>query len=174
MDINVFIKQNIWYIYIGFIWLLFMYVLIGWYRKRGKIKVRIKTPLEEKVRWIKPEADGKTIVMEKAGKKKMGWSFEFTNKSLVPLRHWWGGLYYAVDIFFDASKAIEYEYALSQIDQPKLTKEQAREINRLDAFKRRYGKVAQPMSSTVQWIMLFLLIGIIILLILSMRGVRIV
>jgi len=168
-----FIQENIWTIYIIFLGFLFLYFFWSSYRKRGKIQIRIKTPLGEKIRWVKPESDGKTIVMEKAGKTKMGWSFEFTNKSLIARKNWRGGLYYAVDVFYDSPNAINYDYALKTSDQPKLTKIEAKEINRLDAFKRRYSTTGRIPSGTVQWIILFLLIGLIILSILNMQGVRI-
>jgi hypothetical protein len=176
-EVEVFLQENLWTLYSIFLGLFFSYILYNFFKGRGKVFVRVKTPLGEKGYWKKPvETErGMEVVMKKADKRNIGWSFMFTNKSLIPKKRLFGLIgYFAVDIFPNAKKAIEYDFENADVKMPLLTQQQAGEINRLDAFKRRYGKVEQPKSTMVQWIILIVVVIVLILNFLQMRGIRIV
>ena len=172
MNPEAIIKENIWYIYGVFVTIFVLIIISGIAKRRGRIKVRVKTPLKEITKWRKPEQDGKTIVMRKKKKKEYGWEFSFSNKSLVPVKGLLGS-HFAVDVFPEAPKAIEYDYQGKKTDQPRLTKKQAAEINRLNAFLARYSRIAKPVTSAMMWIIVILLIVNIVLQIFGMRGVRV-
>ena len=94
-------------------------------RSKGKIKVRIKTPYRERHKWVKPESDGKTLIIQKERKRKNipEWKATFTQKSLVFVRRFFGLVQsFAVDVFPDATKCIEYDYDVKKISQPKFDK----------------------------------------------------
>jgi len=173
MDIEAFLRENILILYGVCLWIMVMLLLWNFSKYRGKVKVRVKTPLGEQVRWLKPEDDGKTIVMEKAGRKSLGWRFTFTNKSLVPQKRWYGGIYYAIDVFHKALEAVEYDFKDSVVSEPQLSEDDVVAINRLDAFKRRYGKVEKPMSSVAIWLLIIIGSITLVLVIMNMRGIRI-
>ena len=164
------VQQNWIYIAIGYAVVFIFLIYQALFAHRGKIKVRVKTPFEEWVKWCKPEPDGKTIVVEKPKGKKAGWKFEFTNRSLVPFRSW-GRRMFAVDVFYQAQKAIEYDYMQSASTAPKLTLDHVREIATWEALKARYAKIAGAKIPT--WFMLLtiilLIVNIILLLVLSGR-----
>lgn len=171
-NIEAIIKENIWALYAVFIAIFSLIIISGLAKRRGRIKVRIKTPLKEIIKWRKPEQDGKSIVMRKKEKTDRGWTFTFSNKSLVPLKGLVGG-HFAVDVFPEALKAIEYDYEGKKTEQPRLTRKQAGEINRLLGWLSRYSRIAQGVTSMIMWIIVILLVVNIILQIIGLRGVRI-
>jgi hypothetical protein len=158
--------QEYWYIF------LVMYLgVFGWifykavFANRGKIKVRIKTPTKEWIKWCKPLDDGETIVVEKGKTKRAGWSFKFTNKSLVPFRSW-GRQFFAIDIFYHAENAIEYDFSQDKATAPKLTKDQVKEFATWEALKARYAKITGAKFPT--WFMVLVLLLLIINLVMQL------
>lgn len=175
-EVEILIQQNIWLIYAIVLWIFVLILGVNFWKGRGKIMVRVKTPLKEEIYWRKPIVTerGNEIVMEKTTKKNIGWSFTFTNKSLIPKKRFLGlRNYFVVDVFPRARKAIEYDYESNSVDMPLLSQKDAAEINRLDSFKRRYGKVEQPKSTFAIWVVLALVLAILIFQFLQMQGVRI-
>lgn len=176
MSMEQLVQENIWLIYGGFWAIIVLIIIARALRHRGQIMVRIKYPLGEETIWKKPTKEGQkqTIVMEKKTGKHLGWKFDFDNQCLIPKREWLGlKRYFAVDVFPDSPHACKWDYSLSEVEQPKLTKRDAAEINRLDAFKIRFGKMPKPPAQIVAWITLFVCIGTLILLFLLSQGVRI-
>jgi len=159
------IQENWYYflaMYLGvFGWILYKAVLAH----RGKIKVRVKTPSKEWVKWCKPLDDGETIVVEKAKTKKAGWSFKFTNKSLVPFRSW-GRQMFAIDVFYHAPKAIEYDFSQDAVTAPKLTKDQVMEFATWEALKARYAKITGAKFPT--WFMVLVVVLLIVIIVMQL------
>lgn len=146
-------------IYIVF---MFLVVFLSLIRHRGKIKVRIKTPLMEIVKWVKPERDGKTLVIDK-GKEKKGiprWEATFTNKSLVPMK----GRFRkqtAVDIFVGAKKCIEYDYSINESLPYGLTIRDILDFLTAKILKQRGSGIKQP-TSVLAYVTIGLLIIVLI------------
>jgi len=168
-EVEVFVQQNILLIYGVFFAILFLVLVWELVKNRGKIKVRIKTPTGETVKWIKPEPEGNRLNIE----KKPKWSPTFTNASIIWGKDKLGRTIRIIDIIYGSPKAIEYDFKGKTIEQPLLTRKDAYEINRLDAFKLRYGKMPKFPTPTIFWVLLLLNIGTLILMILNMQGVRI-
>jgi hypothetical protein len=159
------IQEN--WVYIATAYIAFFAFLLyrAVFANRGKIKVRVKTPSKEWVKWCKPLDDGETIVVEKAKAKKAGWSFKFTNKSLVPFRSW-GRQMFAIDVFYHAPKAIEYDFTQDTATAPKLTKDQVKEFATWEALKARYAKIAGAKFPT--WFMVLVVVLLIVNIILQL------
>jgi len=88
-------------------------IYVTWWKKRGKIEVRIETPLGEQRKWLKPDKeDGKTIVVEKPKEgKKIGWQFTFDRSSIIPvISKLTGRAHYKIEVMYGSTKAIEYNF----------------------------------------------------------------
>jgi len=149
----------------NWIYFLVAYLAVfGWvlykalFANRGKIKVRVKTPTKEWVKWCKPQPDGQTIVVEKAKRNKAGWSFKFSNKSLVPFSHR-GRSFFAIDVFYESKKAIEYDYARDKATAPELTQQQVTHYAQARIWERRYQTDAKQMPNWILYVILLLQIG---------------
>jgi hypothetical protein len=160
------------YTVVGTIAFLIVYFLWSFLHNRGKIKVRIRRIPEEIV--YKSLGRDSWIIMEPAKRgKTTGWKFEVTPTSLIPIKSkWLGTLGYAVEVYPQATKAIEWpSSSTSEIDPPQLTAEQAAKINAIDGFRRRYGDKPQGAGSNIL-LFAILAIGIInIILMLRSQGV---
>ncbi len=113
------------HILVAYLAIVILYVIFQIHRRRGKIQCRIKTPIGEETRWIKPDFRGNKhyLVFEKEKRKKPGWEAEFSNKSLIPRSGWYGLRHWlCIDIFPHATKAIEYNFDIPEADQPKWDK----------------------------------------------------
>lgn len=126
-----------------------------WWRKRGRIQVRIKTPLGEKKKWVKPENDGKTLIIEKESKKRPEWKASFTNKSIVFFGRWFGRIGRAVDVFYHAKKCIDYDYTLSEADQPKFDKKASKGYIEAKVLKEM-GKGEKMEIPFIFWVLLIM------------------
>jgi hypothetical protein len=154
----------------------FIIAICAWYslKDRGKIQVRIKTAIEEQTKWVKPQKDGKTIVMQKPDKKKLGWKFTFDHSSVVFKKKWWGlSSFRAIEVFYDAQKAITFNYEDKTITQPQLTKDEIGKLNNLQAVQARYGKISGGASNLIQYAILMGVIVVAVLIFMQMRGIRI-
>jgi hypothetical protein len=152
-------------VYVAFFGVLIYYAAFA---NRGKIRVRVKTPFKEWTTWRKPEADGETIVIDKATKKKAGWSFKFSNKSLVPTKSW-GRTSLAIDVFHDSPKAIEYDYLQKLEDQPKWNKNQSQGFIEAKILTKM-GQEPKEKTSMAIWLVAGLVIVSIILNVLLSSG----
>lgn len=127
------------------------------WRKRGKLKVRIKTPLGEKERWVKPESDGETLIIEKGSERKKvpEWKAKFSNKSLIRFTKWFGRMGFAVDIFYNAEKCIEYDYSLSEAEMPKFDKKTSKGYINAEVLKQR-GRGLKQELPFIFWLVVIL------------------
>jgi hypothetical protein len=158
------IQQN-WHYFVVMYAALFGYIIYKvMFSNRGKIKVRIKTPSKERIKWCKPEADGETIVIDKAKTKKAGWSFKFTNKSLVPFTSW-GRQFYAIDIFHHAPDAIEYDYSQNVINQPKWDKDQSTKFINAKLLEKAGAEIKEKSNVGIWIVAILVIVGIVITLI---------
>lgn len=154
------IPWDLWYTYVyilvGFdIFIIIFVIWFEWYRKRGKIKIRVKTPIGEREEWKKPKKDGKTVVMEKARGKKAGWKFTFSRKSLYFTKRFPGRRILTLDIIANSLKAIEYDFKKLIIYPYGLTLEDMKNINRADILKQR-GQGLKLQLPTIFWLVLLL------------------
>jgi hypothetical protein len=156
------LQENWYYIVVPYAAIMAYLAYSLLFSNRGKIKVRVKTPTKEWVKWCKPQPDGETIVVEKAKTKKGGWSFKFTNKSLIPFSHR-GRSFFAIDIFYNSPIAIEYDYAEDIVTKPRLTKDQVKEFASWEALKARYARMQQQKTSMLGILTVVLLVVVIIL-----------
>jgi len=129
-----------------------------WWRKRGRIQVRVKTPLGEKRYWKKPEDDGKTIVMKKGRGKKPGWKFTFSNSALYRIPRWFGRKALCLDVLYDADKAVSWDYTLKETEIPKWDKKTSKKFIEAETLEKRAIGVKYPMP-TLFW--LILIIGVV-------------
>lgn len=113
------IRQNLFYIILGYTTGFFMVLLYFATRNRGKILVRSKSALKESEMWMKPNWKDNEIVMTKATDKDSGWTFKFTNKSLLFKTAYFGlKRYFAVEVFPYAKTAIEFDCEQETVTAP--------------------------------------------------------
>jgi len=155
----------------AFITIFLLVLIYHFWNRKGKIKVRIKYPIREKEKWVKPEKDGKTLTIEKGAYKKAPWKVTFTNKSLVPQKSLFG-TFYAVDVLPEATRAIEYDYELKKTDQPKWDKETSKSFIDAEILKQR-GRALGYEMPRIFWIIVLLQIVVLVFQFLGMAGVRI-
>jgi len=159
------IRQNALLIVAAWWVFIIAYLAWRWYRTKGKILVRIKTPIGEKEEWVKPnfEGDKAYLVFEKESRKKAGWKAEFTNKSLIPRSSWLGlKRFHCIDIFPQATKAIEYNFDTKTEDQPKWDKHSSKEYIEAKILKQM-GEGEKLVAPGVIWIVVIVTIIILIL-----------
>lgn len=155
------ILENIIPITFG-VWLFVLFIaVVRWWRGRGALEVRVKTPLGEKKRYIKPEADGKTLVLEKKRRNNPGWVATFTNKSLVPVSRWFGRKGFAVDLMYQATECVNYDFENKSNEQPKWTKKQSKEFIEAEVLKHA-GRGLKYEMPGLFWL---IAIGVVILII---------
>jgi hypothetical protein len=133
-----------------------------------KIRVRVRQ-IPERVA-NKTLQDNNYVIMDRAKRgKTVGWKFQVTPNSMIPIKKSFWRLGYAVEVYPQAQKAIEFpSEPTDKIDPPRLTAHEAAQINATEGFRRRYGDKAQGGGSN--WIMYVILILGIISLILLLRG----
>jgi len=152
--------QEYWYIF------LVMYLgVFGWifykavFANRGKIKVRVKTPSGEIIKWCKPEEDGETIIYQKQTKKKPLWKFKFSSNSLIYFKSW-GRRFFAIDVFYQAPKAIEYHYKTKEIEQALWDKKEETDLFKASVIKAAGATTQKVQIPTLLYVFLFLNIAI--------------
>jgi hypothetical protein len=165
------IQQNVLTIYFLLVISFLAYLVFLFFRGRGKVLVRVKTPAKEWSRYVKPNPDGTSITMEKTSNTKAGWTFKYTNQSLQTVKKFLG-LGQVVDVFYHSPKAIDYDFTQSEATQPKLTKQDVINFNNADALKRRYSKMEHLASRNLMYIVLLLVLVGIIIQLLGMAGVH--
>jgi len=166
------IRDNYWvFMAVYGVCLFVAIVYMSFFRRRGRVLIRVKTPLKEFRRWIKPHNDGKTIIMEKGKGKKPEWRFTYTKQSVVPFSHWFSEKK-AIDVFYESEHAIEYNYPRKITVQPRLTKEQIRVFALMEAMKQRYSKLPKLPLPSLFWVVLIGIVVNVILTLMMMQGVR--
>ena len=158
-------------VFVGFdLFIIAIVLYFEWYRKRDRLMVRIKSPIGEQTKWIKPEKDGKTLVVEKAKGRKVGWSFTFSRSSLYYVKRMFRK-YIALDVIYDAPKAIEYDFKTKESVLPVWDRSAFERVAVETGFKMlaRMVKIQLPM---IFWLMIMLQIVIIVLIMLNLMGVR--
>jgi len=163
------VMENYLYIIVA-VYVAFFAVLIYYaaFANRGKKRVRVKTPSGEWVAWKKSEADGETIVMEKATKKKAGWSFTFTNKALT-LSKSWGRTIQTIDVKYLSTKAMEYDFEQDILSQPKWDKNTSQAFIEAKILTKM-GQEPKEKTSMAIWLVAGLVIVNIIINILLQTG----
>lgn len=151
------------------LWFTYVYILVGfdvfivafviyweWFKRRGKIKIRIKRPIGEIEEWKKPQKDGKTIIMQKSrGKKNPGWKFTFSRASLYFTKRWPGRKILTLDIIANSLKAIEYDFKKCMAYPYGLTLKDIIRINRADILEQR-GQGLKMQLPTLFWLVLIM------------------
>lgn len=113
------IRQNLFYIILGYTTGFFAVLLYMATRNRGKILVRLKSALKESEVWMKPDWRENSITMMKEKDKDSGWTFKFTNKALLFKTGYFGlKRYFAVEVFPYAKSAIEFDCESETINAP--------------------------------------------------------
>ena len=163
-------------------WIYFaaMYVAdVGWliykavFANKGKIKVRIQTGLEETIKWVKPESDKKTLIIEKKSKSKNRpeWLAIISEGSIILSKDRLGRLTRIVEIMYHAPQTISKNYDLKTEDQPKWDKVASTKY--IDAkLVEKAGTELKEKSSTGIWIVAILVIVSIVINLLSSGRIR--
>lgn len=153
-EVELLIKENIWYFYGIFIWVLSSIVAFNWYRHHGRIKIRVKsTP--EKTEWRKQENDG-TLVMYKAKDKKVGWSITVPDGAMFFSKDFWGRWIPTIEVKPYAKEAINFK---TENIIPSIWDAEAEQ----NLFQAQVIKAAGATSSKLQIpIGLYLILGIIL------------
>jgi hypothetical protein len=147
-----------------------------WWRRRGKLEVRIQREIGEQRKWFKPDKDGKTIVAEKAKEgKTVGWSFEFSRKSLIPVISMiTGRAHWKIEVMYGAAKAIDYDffdknnpYNLPVYDRRTFEDLVTKEVQKM---LPRMVKVQLP---TLFWLIVIMQVVTMMLVIASMMGLKV-
>lgn len=170
------IDWDTWWLLVQFVvgfdvLIVFVALYTLWWRRRGKIEVRCKTPYGEKKKWLKPEKDGETMIFEKEKKDvSLGWSFKFTSGCLIPVRNWRGARHDALDVKYNAPSAVDWSKKAEEIEVPIWDRKTFEDIAIKHGMKMlpRMIKMVMP---TVIWGVLVLQFVTIILLVLLHTGV---
>lgn len=115
------------------------------HKRKNAIKVRIKYPIE-RIKYVKPERDGHTLIIIKENKRKKipEWKARFNEKSLQLYRKLlFGGIGFQIDIFPDAAKAIEYNRDVKETKQPKFDKKTSQQFIESEVIKNE-GRGEKP------------------------------
>ena len=139
------IRSNLLYIILGYTIGFFIVLLYFASRNRGKILVRVKSPMKESGIWVKPNWQDNEIVMMKEKDKDSGWKFTFTVKSLMQKSRLFGLVhYFAVDVFPYAPKAIEYDCEQETVSAPHWDKKTEENLFRAKVI-RAAGETGQKL-----------------------------
>jgi hypothetical protein len=158
---------------IGFDVFIFFFVLyFEWWRKRGRILIRIKTEMGERTEWKKPEKDGKTIIMEKEKKDSIGWKFTFSRNSLYDVKRFFRTKK-ALDVIYNAPGAVEYDLQTKKATLPIWDREMFEEIALKQGFKL-LAKMLKIQLPTLFWLILIgVMLNIVLTILLHTGMIRI-
>ena len=154
-------------VWAAFIMCLIFFVL---WRRHGKLEVRIKTPHMETSKWVKPEADGKTVILQKDTKKKPEWklSFEQTQR-----RKDLFGSHLFIETHYQSNDAFVIDWKQKTVDRPQLTKQQVKDFATWEGLKARYQTIEKPKTSMLMIIIAVICILILVLMLRSSGFIRI-
>lgn len=137
---------------------------------RGRVKIRVKSPVGEKEFLRKANRDGTSITVFK-GSEKRGvpeWTFKFTTKALYFTKKMFMRML-TVDVFAEAEEAIEYDFSLEETKQPKFTKEEAERWVKSRSLKK-YMEGAESQTKILTLIMLVaIILNVVLTLMLVLR-----
>jgi len=151
---------------------LFIAVLyLALFRHRGRVQIRIKTPLKEIKKWVKPDPDGKTIVMNKGKRKGVEWKFTFTQQSIILFSSWFRERK-AIDVFYHSPTAIDYLYKQNKAEHPKLTKKDVKKYATFKAVETRYQKLPKLPLPPLFWLILAVLLANFVISLMLIQGIR--
>lgn len=144
---------------IGYIVGFILIILFLKLRNRGKMRVFVKNPLGDDLFWRKPGLDekGNFIIMQKADKKKFGWSFHFDNSHLQNGKGRLSGKFNYIEIFPNASVPIAFDYGAKKIEQYNFSKKDAEDAVDRKLLQRR-GEEPKEGSGNTGLILLAILI----------------
>ena len=124
-------------------------------------RVRVLTPSGFYTKKRRVSSDGCTIVMQKETRKHAEWKFKFTPQSVYNVRKGPFRREY-IDVFHDAHKAVNYDFTQEELEQPKLTRAEAKKIIDAEILRNRGKdmKTPTPMLSYIMLAMMFALVGL--------------
>jgi hypothetical protein len=126
---------------------------------RPKFIVRVKTASGEYKKAKRVTIDGYHIVMNKGNKKTAFWGFSFTRASVIPVRIFFGLFKRdAIDVFQDATQAINYDFDAQKSDAPIFDKQTSKSFITTNLI-RELAKELQEKTNTLTWIMIVGIIG---------------
>jgi hypothetical protein len=73
---------------------------------------------------------------------------------------------FAIDVFYHAPKAIEYDFTQDVATAPKLTKDQVTEFATWEALKARYAKITGAKFPT--WFMVLVVVLLIVIIVMQL------
>lgn len=150
---------------------VFAYVVWIVQSRKHSLLVRIKDITGEKTKICKPNGDN-TIQIQKKKRGKVAWKAKYSRNSLIRL----SGMFnppFAIDIFSNSPKAIDYEWELKSTDQPKWDKQTSQEFIDAEALKNR-GRGLGNKTPLGIWIVAILVVVSLVLQFAQMRGIKIV
>ncbi len=135
---------------------------------KRKYVVRVQTPNGEKRSTKKCEEDGETIIMKKGHGKEPGWKFKFTPASIISLNKRFGTRE-AIEVFYNAPKAIEKDFTIPKEEQYKLGLKEVKQFARWEALRQRYSTMQKQGTNWIGIITL-VMVGILLFLVLKSSG----
>lgn len=171
LDIEQWTRANMLYIVIAYLSAFGLILLYFAMKHRGKMLVRTKGTLREAETWVKPDWMHNKVVMKMPKDKNTGWSFTFNNKSLMYKSALFGAKkYFAVEVFPDATKAIEFDTETSTTTMPhwdKATEEKLFEAKVIKAAGETGQKLKVPMAI---YLLILVNIGVSVFILLMASG----
>jgi hypothetical protein len=156
-----FIQQYIWYIYAAYITGFVALILWISLKYRGKIGVRIKGSIPERVKWVKPIPGKTELQMEKPkGKYGAGWRLKYKTTCIIRKKGMFGlKTYDLIEAWPDAEEALIQEEDVPYAEQCHWTRKNEEKL-----FEANVVKAAGATTQKFQMSMaIYVLIGIAII-----------
>jgi hypothetical protein len=166
MSLMELLQQYYWLIIIAYLAGFFAILAYFLTKNRNKILVRIRTVPEKEV-WATPDTMHNRITIMQ---DKHKWTFKYSSKSLIPKRGFLKS-FYVLEVHPNAGRAIEFNMDGDEMKEPRLTRQEAREINFLEGFKARYKEVGKRETNILLVIVIIIGIAGIIVPILTQKGI---
>lgn len=141
-----------------------LYFSIKSWKYKGRIQVRIKTSLGEKVKILRPEADGKSVILEGGGRRSKNplWKVNFSRDSIYNAKASFGNLK-TIDVYQDAPEAISWDFDKKTVDMPRWDRQTAKKFIDAEALKVRFFKMPKIALPGLFWGVLFIAVANLIL-----------
>lgn len=136
----------------AFYGIAFGYLILRFSRSLGKLKVRVKSPLGEKILLIKPDGFQLPIIKRERKGGPPGYKPTFTLASIYRTKGMFGLRQIpTVDIIQGADQCIEYDYVAKEVNAPALTKADVKDYAEVKLLKK-FGEGAKQEHGSMMWI----------------------
>lgn len=128
------------------------YLILRFSRSLGKLKVRVKSPLGERILLIKPDGFQLPIIKREKRGGPPGYKPTFTLASIYRTKGLFGLRQIpTVDIIQGADQCIEYDYVSKEAYAPTLTKDDVKNYAEVKLLKK-FGEGPKTEQGSLMWI----------------------